>query len=406
VRVGIVLQAALAAAALWGALPVASGPNCSAQEKRAPVWIIRKVRVLAACDEEYRRAAKARGLDWRQEAVARVNQASAAYERELGVRWSTVDVVAWTSDDDAPSLDDLCSALERDVPPGDADVVFGLSGQSAPRGGRRYGFWGWSRLFGRALVASAFRPDSWPSHEAHTLAHEMGHLFGAWHCNEPRTIMTARSCDYERFDPCAASVVRLTRGYDFKRGIDGIERPTIDALDALWRAGHAPDAGQPVAEAFATRAWSRLDASLLDDAERDFRRATEIWERCLGGEGPEMVGPLVGLATVCAQRTPRDSVRELERAQRANRLAVAAGSEEEPVAASFVALARAQWANGAAAESITSYRRAFDLRRAALGADDPLTQQARNGLAFFARRGHAAAKSALAAPQGASAGGM
>lgn len=360
--------------------------------------IVREIRVLVACDEEFRRR-----RNWRNSATALVRLASIPWEREFGIRWTPVECVDWVTDDAAPTMQDLQRRLAETASFESAEVVLGLTGQWRPRrGSAAYEALGVSDCFGRAAVVGIGQPGC-EGREPNAVAHEFGHLLGAWHCAEANTIMTAPSTDLTRFDPQTRALIPLVRQFDFRAGRESLDRGTVDAITALWKAGHASDAMHPVAQSFLVRGWARVLGGLPESGAPDLEKALEVLASCGVTKGAHVASCLVGLGQSYSRRVALDPTRELEYARRAR---AAAGDEvEDPVAASWMLLGHALWANGSEEESIEAYAQALKLRSSRCGIYHSDTIDARASLEWFAARGSARANAVRANGAGSKSGG-
>ena len=81
------------------------------------------------------------------------------------------------------------------------------------------------------------------------LSHELAHLFGAFHPAAGRsdTVMVGGPAD--RFDGQTTRVIRLTRGFDFTRGVLGVDPETRRAWSAIYAEGHKRGEPNPLAGA-------------------------------------------------------------------------------------------------------------------------------------------------------------
>ena len=81
------------------------------------------------------------------------------------------------------------------------------------------------------------------------LSHELAHLFGAFHPAAGRsdTVMVGGPAD--RFDGQTTRMIRLTRGFDFTRGVLGVDPETRRAWSAIYAEGHKPREPNPLAGA-------------------------------------------------------------------------------------------------------------------------------------------------------------
>jgi hypothetical protein len=374
--VAIILAAALAliilacagAAFLIGRF--APGPGRFPQPTAAAV--VRTIRVRIACDEEWRRQA-----GWEALARGRLARASAVFEQRFGVRWLGTDLVAWSSDDDAGSLEAVADELERTLPLGDADVVLGFSGQMRARGSdREYRLLGWAPYFGRhAIVTTSPRrpPDDW---YLGSLVHELGHLLGAWHCADRRSVMEGPGyrLTAEDFDPQAVAVVELMRGLDFARGSAWLDAERRRRIETIYGRAHLDCDPLPYVHA-RIEAGRRLlrDAGDVEGARAALRKALGEQEACVGPDDPSLVSCLQPLAWANLREPGRD-VDEAERlARRSAAIAAATNVWVEPPADCDALLGAVSWERGRHVEAVESLRRAYAARVAAIGTRDPFS---------------------------------
>jgi hypothetical protein len=351
---------------------------------------LRVVKVRVACDEEYRRR-----VDWKVDAADRLRRASAAYEREFGIRWVPVSFAEWQSDDAAADIEDLLVQLQRDVGSPAEDVVVALIGQRGREGlPTRYPA-GVSNYFDRFAVVSADWPGQPRTYEVHSLAKNLGHLLGAWQSKTPNTVLSNGTDDVEHFDPQARTVISMMRGFDFARGVEGLDEAAAKTIRLAWIDGHADETSEPVAYAYSHLGLMRSRAGEPELAAQAYERSIAIWESCAGPEAPGLVAPLAGLSRTCFERRLRDPVREFELAARARRIAEKTHVDEDPPGDSWVQLGHAFWTNGKDEKSIAAYAAALTLRRRLLGPNDPRTVEARGNVEWFADRGFASAAEAL-----------
>jgi tetratricopeptide (TPR) repeat protein len=352
---------------------------------------VREIRVRVACDEEFRRRA-----DWRENACTRVMRASSGWEEQFGVRWVPVECVEWKSDDGAAALQDLRVRLAAEVAPGDADVVLGIVGQDRAKGAvRAYHALGNTQYFDRVAMVGADWPGR-PPNEVSAIAHEFGHLLGAWHAAKRGTVMTAPSASTLCFDDEARELIPLVRDFDFKKGLDQLDDAKVAAFDRLYRRSHAVDADHPIAYALTVRAYRRVSERKYDLAVADFERSIAINEAAEGKDARGLVPCLVGLSKLCFVRKPADPARELSLARRAREIADKCALVEDPIADSWIQLGHALWTNGDDEGAIAAYRTALLQCRDALGTTHPRTLEQRGNVEWFAGRGFASAKKALA----------
>ncbi len=129
-------------------------------------------RVVLALDEDWQAefrgeaAGAARMLLW---------EASKLY-RGFYIHLLPLRIKRWISPNEIDSAEDLLHVARNIVPRGDADIVIVLTGQQLGRGD------GYAEIGGTYALAS--RHPGHPERDAMVLAHEVAHLFGAYHgCN-------------------------------------------------------------------------------------------------------------------------------------------------------------------------------------------------------------------------------
>ena len=212
-----------------------------AQPTSAPPAEIRIVTVRAVADEMYRAHP-----GW--EAVLRrtIQTVSDIYERQFQIRLAVRDVVPWTIGPGVP-IARIVTRARAEVPIGAADVLVVFAAERCER--LKYGV---AFLFGRhalvqtgcidTAVLSSTVPEG-------VLSHELAHLFGAFHPAAGRsdTVMVGGPAD--RFDGQTTRVIRLMRGFDFTRGVLGLDPETRRAWSAIYAEGHKRGEPNPLAGA-------------------------------------------------------------------------------------------------------------------------------------------------------------
>ena len=90
---------------------------------------------------------------------------------------------------------------------------------------------GSARLFSRVALATTgcvpFLQKRTPTLEQ-LLTHELAHVFGAFH-PAPGVRSMMRGGDADVWDGQTLRVMRLMRGFDFRRGIDGVDQAAVAA---------------------------------------------------------------------------------------------------------------------------------------------------------------------------------
>ncbi len=164
--------------------------------------VLASARVALAWDEEWRDLRPGAA-----EADARrlLLEASSRF-RGVGIHLLAVRTSDWASPDDAGSVRELLTAAAKTIPTGDADIVVVVSGQRPATSED-----GFAEIGGTHVIVT-HHPDR-PENDAHVLAHEISHLFGAHHgCDAPglEGLMADRGfADADLICPCTRRVLEL-----------------------------------------------------------------------------------------------------------------------------------------------------------------------------------------------------
>lgn len=182
----------------------------------------RVVRVKALADVPFRE----RNPSWTQEARGLIEAASDYYEREFGIRFNTASVSAWPEKERIATTPGLLARLQREFPVdskrGSYDLIVLFTGVNVSRhmtAGRprvdRIG--NCAEGLGSYVVvpvSKIFRypgPSAEPEYEVITLVHELGHIFGAEHVEDPQSIMHVNFGYRTEFDAKNRTVIQQNR---------------------------------------------------------------------------------------------------------------------------------------------------------------------------------------------------
>lgn len=260
---------------------------------------LRTITVRAAPDDTYRAQA-----NWEANLRSTMATVSAIYEKNFQIRFVILDIAPWNAAG-AVGRDGLTNTLMTDVPPGRADVVVGFSNRCVREA------YGWTQVFSRfaivttgcyetTIVKDLAPPDV-------VLSHELAHLFGAFHpARMGDSVMLGGPAD--RFDEQTMRVIRLTRNFDFSRGVMGVDDETRRAWSAIYAEGHARDEANPLAKAIANEAWTMLRSGKIREGEGAFNDAMRL--------DPSFARPHTALGLLHSSRGQlEDAVRELRMAK-------------------------------------------------------------------------------------------
>lgn len=202
----------------------------------APVTVsaepVREIRVGIAATQDIRS-----DTTWKEKFKERLAYASQIFEREFNIRFVPITVWEWQLAGDDEDTSHLIENLMTSFPLDKAqvDVMIGIT--------RLKSYKNLTSLrdldvIGRARPFSGYLVLRYPSQpllkvqEETVLSHELGHLFGAIHTKDPRSMMYPIS-DRQTpttFDEINREIIRLAREVDFKKGAEFIEQGSAGQL--------------------------------------------------------------------------------------------------------------------------------------------------------------------------------
>lgn len=243
-------------------------PPAHAQPVPAQPSEIRIVTVRAVADEMYRAQP-----GWEAALRRTIQTVSDIYERQFRIRLTVRDVVPWTIGQTV-SVSRMLARVRREVSAGSADVLVLFVAERCEK--LTYGF---AYLLGRyALVQTGCIDTAVFSNTVPegVLSHELAHLFGAFHPAAGRsdTVMVGGPAD--RFDGQTTRVIQLMRGYDFTRGILGVDSETRRAWGAIYAEGHKRGEPNPLAGALSNAAAELGQIGRTEEALALLREAMAI----------------------------------------------------------------------------------------------------------------------------------
>lgn len=242
--------------------------------------------VIVAADEEYRSRA-----NWEDDARALLEAGSEVLRRECGVRLRIVDLVPWSTPDDAASLKDLYQ-FAHGLLCDRTDLVVALTGQRHCKGmpsPEEYDR-GFAPYFERVALMRPNHPgEGWP-YDRETIAHEIGHTLGAWHPADDGSFMRVNKSGAEVYtlDATAHLVIERTLALPLRDGLDVVdedmERFITAQMKRQIRRGSAWEVEHPVCYSLCHRGTARLNQGWeAQDVAADAQRARRL-ARELGGQ--------------------------------------------------------------------------------------------------------------------------
>src|SRR4030095_4619752 len=109
------------------------------------------------------------------------------------------------------------------------------------------------------------------------LSHELAHLFGAFHpASNVESVMRNWPSAADRFDDQTTRILRLTRDFDFSKGVTSLTPDTRRAWRAIYAEGHASGEPTPLAAAFAHAGETLLRQAKPQEAEAALDEALRL----------------------------------------------------------------------------------------------------------------------------------
>ena len=188
----------------------------------------RLVRVKILADGKIREQNPA----WREEISRKFEAASDFFEREFRIRLVAATIEPWDSPAPVHSTSELLQMLKKTAllkgEDGSYDVIVGvtaLPGRIMPGHARVDEIGNCREGLGKYIALSATtplrreEPDTMLANtDVLTLIHEFGHLFGAEHVDDRRSIMSVYFNPYSDFDPKNREIINKNRLCPFKKG--------------------------------------------------------------------------------------------------------------------------------------------------------------------------------------------
>ncbi len=208
---------------------------------------LRIVHVLAVADNTYRRVVD----NWEQRIQRGLADASDYFEANFRIRFQLDRIQAWDYRGVAHGLEGRLRDLLA-ISPGDSDLVVAFVGfgeyQTVGEAAYRTGLLGMGMSFSRHVMVAG--DDHFHrNRDKFVLTHELAHVFGAFHVDNPKSLMfpihtgvpteVLAQGTFE-LEPPLREVILAARDLDFRRGVESLDADTRRKIETLCRAHRHP----------------------------------------------------------------------------------------------------------------------------------------------------------------------
>ena len=203
--------------------------------------------------------------NWRDLAASRIQAVSHILDTDCNVRLELTGTSEWAPD--AVTQEERRRSLIGAQSDGNW-LFLGFTGAdpAAPEPGLVVPF------DGRVLVFDD--PTRSEPQNVANLAHLLGHMFGAWHSPDARSLMhLPPGTD---FDPTALACLRAMRTFDTRTGARGLTTESQNELTRLWTEAKADPSTQPLFQYFAASGYELIGMGLLPQAVDSLARAIDF----------------------------------------------------------------------------------------------------------------------------------
>ncbi len=202
----------------------------SVSSTQAESLAMREIRVAAAVSPGFQSLP-----EWKSDFERRLIYASRIFESEFKIKFKLVRYVKWTPSEEAAEMTSLLEQLRGDINLADVDIVIGLTHYNvAPDHPdmKDLHTLGQARPFSGHLVIRYPANKLYKVQEETVLAHELGHVFGAVHTDDPNSIMSP-VVDRQipvRFDAENRQIILETRAINVNRGAESLPTNMLQRL--------------------------------------------------------------------------------------------------------------------------------------------------------------------------------
>lgn len=228
----------------------------------------------------YTNASFRRLYNWQEIVLKQIASTSAIYDSAFGIRFVPISYSNWEISDSGIDTKELLTLLERYSQADMADIIIGYTFR--PPGDYEQQadadlVVGKGRILGRTVCLRYEMTDILNSeYLKFTLAHEIAHLFGAFHVDDSIKLMRSYSdgvVPQMVFDTCNKELIRNMKYYDFGKGVYSLTNSERAKIQMIYARRHAPGEQNPVAAAFIDLGMTYLSEPNMDSVRFAFGQA-------------------------------------------------------------------------------------------------------------------------------------